>query len=68
MEDHIRIILSIIEQPYAKKPYKDFKNYLKSAKMDNEATGLDYLIQKKFPNANKPPANQEPQNNDKKDP
>lgn len=37
-----------MESPNAEKGYEDFKKYLISNNMTNEASALDYLIREKF--------------------
>jgi hypothetical protein len=44
----IQSLLKIIENPYAKKGYTDFKNDLEKSGRSKEASAIDYLIEKKF--------------------
>jgi hypothetical protein len=48
MNNPVTLILSIIEQPTAKKPYEDLLTYLKKVNREEEAAGVDYLIRKRF--------------------
>lgn len=47
-EEGIRSLILIMESPNAEKGYEDFKKYLISNNMTNEASALDYLIREKF--------------------
>ena len=53
------IITSIIEKPYAKKPYLDFIEYLKSVGRAEEALAFSQLIELRFPNDNNSSAGSE---------
>ena len=46
------IITSIIEKPYAKKPYLDLTEYLKSINREQELGAFLHLIELRFPNDN----------------
>jgi hypothetical protein len=46
----IKYVIPIIEQPYAKKPYEDYANYLKSINNINESIAIYDLISKRFEN------------------
>jgi hypothetical protein len=50
MDNPITFILSIIEQPAAKKTYEDLWNHLKSTNRQEEADGIYFLIRTKFEN------------------
>lgn len=52
MKNKINILLSILENPFAKKSYKEYKNYLELLGQKEEAEALEYLIQQKFKNVN----------------
>ena len=47
MLNPINLILSIIEQPTAKKPYEDFAKYLKSVDRLEEASAMLLLAERR---------------------
>ncbi|MCK9458574.1 MAG: hypothetical protein M0R80_02960 [Proteobacteria bacterium] len=47
MSNPINLILSIIEQPTAKKPYEDFAKYLKSINRTEEADAMLLLAERR---------------------
>jgi len=52
---YIKLITSIIDKPYAKKPYLDFVEYLQSTGREQEALAFLNLIELRFPpNDNNP--------------
>ena len=53
MSDIVKNLLSIIENPYSKKAYKDLKTAFEEKEMILEAQAIDYLISQKFPENDK---------------
>lgn len=51
----LEFLSALIENPYSKKAYKDFKAYLETKNMSHEAAAIQALIEKRFNNDHSTP-------------
>lgn len=55
-----QILIDILDKPEAPKNYRKFKEYYEKNHMLNEASAIDYLIEKKFGKNNEVTPNDSP--------